>query len=119
MTVHWTVIYSRLTLRSAAGELSGGYASALRVNSVLLHYLPLTGSKCLVRNVASEKGTSANVTDHAVRLFRFHLCDGRDLLLIEVTYDGDGLFQLVSKLGGKQDLCICEFTKLPKRFSFH
>lgn len=37
-------------LRSAAGELSGGDEWAtLRVNSVLLHYLPPTSSKCLLR----------------------------------------------------------------------
>jgi hypothetical protein len=51
MTVHWTVILSRLTLRFAAGELSGGgYWSTLRVNSVLLHYLPPTGYKSLTRD---------------------------------------------------------------------
>jgi len=37
-------------LRSAAGELSGGDESAtLRVNSVLLHYLPAAGWKCPTR----------------------------------------------------------------------
>jgi hypothetical protein len=41
MTVHRTVILFRLTLRSAASALSGGgYSATLRVNSVLLHYLP-------------------------------------------------------------------------------
>lgn len=43
-------------LRFAAGELSGGGGSTLRVNSVLLHYLPPTSSKCLIQ-AAKDGGT--------------------------------------------------------------
>jgi hypothetical protein len=36
-------------VRSAAGKLSGGDGSTLRVNSVLLHYLPAGALKCPFR----------------------------------------------------------------------
>jgi len=57
MTVHRTVILFRLTLRCAAGELyrhggsstGGDDPATLRVNSVLLHYIPAASSKCLIR----------------------------------------------------------------------
>ena len=57
MTVHWTVICIRLTLRFATGESSGGRPSAtLYVNSVLLYYLPPTSLKYLIRRALTCKG---------------------------------------------------------------
>jgi hypothetical protein len=55
-------------LRSAAGELSGGNeSSTLRVNSVLLHYLPRTSSKCLIRSVMSLRRRSGYFRVHQRR----------------------------------------------------
>jgi hypothetical protein len=60
MTVHRTVICFRLTLRFAAGELSGGGGSTLRVNSVLLHYLPPVSSICSVGRAVGVEEPKAN-----------------------------------------------------------
>ena len=60
MTVHRTVILFRLTLRFAAGELSGGGGSTLRVNSVLLHYLPPVSSICSVGRAVGVEEPKAN-----------------------------------------------------------
>jgi hypothetical protein len=66
MTVHRTVICSRLTLHFAAGESSGrGESATLRVNSVLLHYLAPGALRFLLR--ASWEGDKASSIEEGDR----------------------------------------------------